>query len=125
MTKEAANRETTIVLAGLLTQAELPLLVFPVELPVVTEDDGEELRTADGDNGEIEEEGISCITVGLGLRVFEGGVSGTEVGLVVGVEMEDEGRSTVSEPDDPPVIVKGGEMLPEDPITEFDTMLSN
>ena len=101
MTKEAANREMTIVLAGLLTQAELPLLVFPLEFSAVTEGEGEELDTEDGDDGEtgeerveedgLREEGTSCMIKTLGPGVFEGGVSsGTEVGLVGGVETEDE-----------------------------------
>lgn len=45
--------------------------------------------------------------------------SGTEVGLVGGVEMEDERGSTALGFDDPPVMVNGGEMLPELPITKF------
>jgi len=36
--------------------------------------------------------------------------------------MEDGGRSTISELDDPPVMVKVGEMLPEFPITKFNTV---
>ena len=41
------SRETTIPLAGLLTQLELLLLVFPLELPGVPEDGVEEPDTED------------------------------------------------------------------------------
>jgi len=77
VTREAANRAMTIVLAGFLTQAELPLLVFPLEFSAFTEGEGEELDTEDGEDGETgeewmeedglgEEEGPSCMIKTLG-----------------------------------------------------------
>jgi len=130
VTKEAASRET-IALAGLLTQAELPLLVVPLEFPGVPVDEGEELDTEDErnddeteeggmeDDGLGEGEGTSYMTEELELGVIEGGVPGTGVGWAGGFEMEDGGRSTISELDDPLVMVKVGEILPEFPITKL------
>ena len=111
--------------------------MVPSEFPGVPEDGGEELDTeGELDDDETEEggmedgglgegEGASCITEELELRVVEGGAARTGVGWASGLEVEDEGRSTVPEPDDPLVMVKVGEMLPELPITKSSTQLHN
>ena len=105
--------------------------MVPLEFPEVPVDEGEEFdaegeRNDDeteegglGDDGLGEGEGASCMTEELELRVVEGGASRTGVGWASGFEMEDEGRSTISELDDPLVMVKVGEMLSELPITKF------
>lgn len=123
MTKEATNRETTIVLAGLLTQAELLSLVFPLEFTWEPEGEGEEVDLEDDDgteDGGMEgvgvREGTSC-GVEVEPGVFVGGLPGTEVGWTSGFETLDGPGLTGSEVEDPPVMVKGGEMLPELPIT--------
>lgn len=119
-----------------MTQAELPLLVVPLVFPGVPEDEGEELdaedernddETEEGgteDDGLGEGEGASYMTEELELKVVGGGVPGTGVGWAGGFEMEDEGGSTISELDDPPVMVKVGEMLPEFPITKFNSYIT-
>jgi len=110
--------------------------VFPLEFPGVPLDEGEELDTegernddeaGEGrmeDDGLGEGEGASYMTEELELGVIEGGVPGTGVGCAGGFEMEDEGGSTISELDDPPVMVKVGEILPEFPITKFNSYIT-
>ena len=119
---------------GLLPQAELLSLVFPLELSWVPEGEGEELDPEDGDKGETEDgvmegdgvgEASSDSTEELEPGVFEGGLPGTEVGPGVCFEMLDEPGSSLPEVEDPPVMVKGGEMLPELPITEFNLRSAN
>lgn len=75
-----------------MTQAELPLLVVPLEFPGVPVDEGEELDTEDERNDDETEEGglegdglgegegASCMTEELELRLVEGEVSRTGVG---------------------------------------------
>jgi len=56
--------------------------------------------------------------------VLEGGLPGTEVPGISGFETLDGPGLTESEVEDPPpVMVKGGEMLPELPITKFNMTL--
>lgn len=136
MTKEAASKETTIVLAGLLSQAELLSLVLLLEFPWVPEGEGEELDTEDGDKDETEDErdewmeglglgeGVSSTIEELEPRVVEGGLPGTEVGWAGGFEMVDGLGSTVPELEDPLVMVNAGEILPEFPITKFNMTLA-
>ena len=52
--KQAANKEMTIVLAGLLVQPEplSALVLLPLEFPNVPEGEGEELGPEDGDECE-------------------------------------------------------------------------
>lgn len=124
VTKEATSKETTIVLAGLLTQAELLSLALPLEFTWVPEGGGEELDLEDEDDGP---EGWGIEGVGVGEEpscgvevepgVFEGGLPGTEVGWTSGFETLEEPGLAGSDVEDPPVIVKTGEMLPELPIT--------
>lgn len=114
------------MLAGLLPQAELPLLAPSPEPPRPPEGEGEELGTEDKDKDKTDDEwteddglgevlGVSYTIEELEPKVVEGGVPGTE--------MVDEGLPTVPEledpPVDPPVMVKFGEMLPELPITKL------
>lgn len=128
------------MLAGVFTQAELLLLVFPLELCEVPEGEGEELNTGDRDemddgwrddewredDGLGERGPLSYTTEELEVRVVEGRLPGTEVDWASGSGMGDEGRSTVLELEDPPlVMVKVGEVLPELPITKLNITLTN
>lgn len=119
------------MLAGLLLQAEPLSVLSPLELPAgVPDGEGEELDLEGGDEGGTDGEEVEGDELGgttsytieeLEPGVVEGGAPRTGVGLTVGLEVVDDLGSTVSEVDDPPVMVKGGEMLPELPITEFNT----
>ena len=121
------------MLAGLLPQAELLSLAFPLELPWVPEGEGEELDLEDEDGGAGDRgvegvgvgEGALCVIEEVESGVFEGGVPGTEVPWTSGLETLDGPRLTESEDEDPPVMVKAGEMLPELPITKFNMTLAD
>lgn len=67
------------------------------------------------DNGLEEGEGASYMTEESEPRVVEDGVPATEVGWTGGFEVE--GILSVPELDDPPAMVKDGEILSELPIT--------
>ena len=117
----------------LFTQAELLSLALPLELPWEPEGEGEELDFEDVDD-ETEDvgmegvgvgEGASCVIEEVESGVFEGGLPGTEVPWTSGLETLDGPELTESEVEDPPVMVKGGEMLPELPITKFNMTLAD
>ena len=69
--------------------------------------------------------GASCPIEEPEPGVVEGRLPGTEEGLTTGVETLDGPGLTESEFEDPPVMVKVGEMLPELPITKFNTALAD
>jgi len=64
VTKEATSTETTIVLVGLIPQAELLSLPFLLESCWEPEGEGEELGLEDAGKGETEGGGVEGVGLG-------------------------------------------------------------